>query len=147
MGRFLTVPFVLLALLLASVGGVAAAFHIRSRQVGLEQELSQAWQRLGIGLRDAARHLHRPSDSVFDPRELARAASDTAIQSRLGAIGNRLDSICRARDGAGKNSESLDSLRESVRRDRERLGLALARYREEKNSFLGKRLLAGFPTR
>ena len=147
MGRFLTVPFVLLALLLASAGALAAAIHIRSRQARLDQELSQAWMRLGSGLRDAAQFVHLASDPVFEPRELAMAASDSSIQARLDLIGNRIDSVCRAEDGKGRDSESLDSLRESVRRDRERLGLALARYREEKDSFLGKRLLAGFPTR
>lgn len=146
-GRFLTVPFVLLAVFLAAVGGIAAAFHIRSRQVEFDQNLSQAWSRLGNGLREACERLHQPPEPVFEPRELAKAVADTAIQAKLGVIGTRIDSICRARDSAGRNAESLDSLRESVRRDRENLGLALARYREGMESIVGKRILVGFPVR
>lgn len=147
MKRLVAVPFLLMALLVGAIGFAAAALHLRSRQAILDQELSHAWQRLALGLRDACARLDEPVDQALDPRRLADILSDTAAQSRLDAVGSRLDSICRNRSGAPGVPGGLDSLREAVRRDREQLGLALARYREERNSFLGKKLLRGFPDR
>lgn len=146
MKRLVAVPFLAMALLVGALGCAAAAFHLRARQAILDQELSHAWQRLALGLRAACARLEEPVDQALEPRRLADILSDTAAQSRLDAIGSRLDSICRDRSGAS-SSGGLDSLREAVRRDREQLGLALARYREERRSFLGRRLLVGFPER
>jgi len=145
--RLVAVPFLFVALLVGGLGCAAAAFHLRSRQAILDQELSHAWQDLALGLREAGVRLGEPVAPELDPRRLASILSDTAAQSRLDAIGSRLDSICRIRSDAAAVAGGLDSLREAVRRDRERLGLALARYREERRSFLGRRLLAGFPDR
>ena len=147
MKRLVAVPFLFVALLVAGIGCVAAAFHLRSRQAILDQELTHAWQDLALGLREAGARLDEPVDPALDPRRLVDILSDTAAQSRLDAIGSRLDSICRIQSDAAAVDGGLDSLREAVRRDRERLGLALARYREERRSFLGRRLLAGFPDR
>ncbi len=148
MKRLVAVPFLVLALAVGALGAVAAAFHLRSRQAVLDQELSHAWQNLALGLREACARLDEPVDPALDPRRLADILSDSAAQSRIDAIGSRLDSICRNRSVAESASGGgLDSLREAVRRDRERLGLALASYREERRSFLGRRLLQGFPDR
>ena len=143
----LALPFALLALAMALVGALFASYHLRSRQDQLDLELSQAWQTLGLDLRNAGRFLDQPSDQALDPARLTGAAGDTLLQARLGEIGARLDSICRFESAQGFNSEGLDSLRESVRRDRERLGLSLARYRQERHSLLGRWVLKGFPVR
>lgn len=147
MGRFLTVPFFLLALILAFAGAAAAALHIRVRQTLLDQEVAQAWQRLGSGLVAASRFIGDPVDPTLDPDRLAYAISDTAIQSRLEVVGSRIDSICRTTRERGSAVASIDSLRESLRRDREHLGLAIASYRGERHSLLGEWLLEGFPER
>jgi len=142
MGRFLTVPFVLIALFLASIGALAAAYHLRARQSELDQELSMSWLKLGRGLDAASAFLRDSSRLDLGPDALAKAAVDTAVQARLEGFGARIDSICRKRGGA-----QVDSLRESIRRDRERVGLVLAHYREERHSLLGKWILKGFPER
>lgn len=147
MGRFLTVPFVLVALLIALIGAVAAAYHLRSRQSELDRELSQSWLELGDGLDRAAAFLRDSTRTGLDPELLSKAAGDTAVQARLESLGSRVDSICRNRGGLRGDSGSIDSLRESIRRDRERVGLVLAHYREERHSLLGKWLLKGFPER
>jgi len=147
MGRLLTVPFFLLALVLATIGCAAAALHLRARQALLDQELFQSWQRLGSGLSAALARLDQPADSSLDPQRLATAVLDTAIQSHLGTLGDRVDSLCRAVGGSGKSRPDLDSLRESLRRDRQNLGLAVANYRGERRSLLGSWLLEGFPER
>ncbi len=147
MKRLVAVPFLLVALLVAALGSAAAAFHLRSRQAVLDQELSHAWQRLGLGLRDACVRLGEPVEDALDSQRMANILADTAAQSRLDAIGTRLDSICRSRSDVPGVPAGLDSLREAVRRDREHLGLVLARYREERHSFLGEKLLRGFPDR
>jgi len=147
MGRFLTVPFVLVALLLGSVGFLAAAYHLRSRQSELDRELSQSWLNLGAGLDAAAVYLDDSIRTGLEPELLSKAASDTFVQARLEGMGSRIDSICRQRGGSPGDSGRIDSLRESIRRDRERVGLALARYREERHSWMGRTLLQGFPER
>jgi hypothetical protein len=147
MGRFLTVPFFLLALVLAAIGCAAAAFHLRARQALLDQALFQSWQRLGSGLSTALRHLDQPADTSLDPQRLATVVSDTSIQAHLGALGDRVDSLCREVGRNGKSRPDLDSLRESLRRDRQNLGLAVANYRGERRSVLGTWLLEGFPER
>jgi hypothetical protein len=147
MGRFLTVPFFLLALVLAAIGCAAAAFHLRARQALLDQELFQSWQRLGSGLSAALVRLDQPTDTLLDPQRLATAVSDTSIQAHLGALGDRVDSLCREVGRNAKSRPDLDSLRESLRRDRQNLGLAVANYRGERRSVLGTWLLGGFPER
>lgn len=148
MGRWLTVPFFLLALFVAAIGCATAAFHLRARQALLDRELVQSWQRLGNGLSAALARLDQPADPALDPQSLAFAVSDTAIQARLGKLGDRVDSLCAAPAGAVANSRpELDSMREALRRDRQGLGLAIANYRGERRSFLGAWLLAGYPER
>ncbi len=147
MGRWLTVPFFLLAFLFAILGAGAAAFHVRSQQALLDQEVFQAWQRLGAGLTAAERWLDQPVDTALDPQKLNAAVTDTAKQARLGVIGDRIDSLCRTGVRTGSTSSGYDSLREAVRRDREHLGLAIANYRGKRHSFLGEMLLSGFPER
>lgn len=146
-GRLLTVPFVLLMFLSALIGGVAAAFHLRARQSFLEQELSQSWQDLGAGLATALHRLDVPADSMLDPQRLADAVTDTTIQAHLGALGDRIDSLCREIQRTGSDRLDFDSLRESLRRDRQKLGLAIANYRGERHSLLGDWVLWGFPER
>lgn len=145
--RFLHVPYVLFLLTLCVVGSGAVAIRMRSHQAVLDQELSQAWLQLGTGLRAATDFLGEAPDPQLDANRLSDAKTDTASQARLGAIGSRIDSLCRASDSLDIDAATLDSLRESIRRDRERVGLALAHYRGERQSFLGKWLLRGFPDR
>jgi hypothetical protein len=145
--RLLTFPFLLLALFLGLVGGVGSAIHLRARQSDLEQELSQAWQDLGAGLAAALHRLEAPADPLLDPQRLADAVVDTSIQSHLGALGDRIDSLCREIRRTGSERMDFDSLRESLRRDRQKLGLAIANYRGERRSLLGEWVLWGFPER
>jgi len=147
MGRFLTVPFLLLSLVLATIGCAVAAFHLRTRQALLDREVSESWQRLGSGLSAALLHLDQPADSLLDPQRLADAVQDTSIQSRLGRLGDHVDSLCRDLGRKGGARPDLDSLRESLRRDRQNLGLAVANYRGERRSLVGEWVLRGFPER
>lgn len=147
MGRLLTVPFFLLALFLAMIGCAAAALHLRARQSLLDQELSQSWQDLGAGLSAALHRLGEPADPLLDPQRLANAVADTALQAHVGALGDRIDSLSRRVEPNASADPVLDSLRESLRRDRQMLGLAIANYRGERHSVLGNWVLWGFPER
>lgn len=147
MKRLLPLPVLLLAFLALAAGGLFAAFHIRSRQALLDREITHSWQILGEGLRGACGRLGVAPDPALEARSLLGILSDSLAQARIDSIGNHLDSACRTMASSGKDAVAFDSIRESVRRDRERLGLALARYREERNSVLGGWLLEGFPER
>ncbi len=147
MGRWLTVPFLLAFLVVALLAAAAGALHLRARQALLEQELSQSWQDLATGLSAAAALLGEPADPVLEPENLASVAADTVLQGRLGRRGDRLDSLCRSRRGTPGSGPDLDSLREAVRRGRERVGLAIANYRGDRHSFPGTLVLKGFPER
>lgn len=147
MGRWLTVPF-LFALLVAALAATGlGALHLRARQALLDQELSQAWQDLATDLAAASTLLGEPPDPALEPERLGSVVSDTALQNRLGRRGDRLDSLCRSRTGRKESGADLDSLREAVRRGRERVGLAVANYRGERRSFPGAWVLQGFPER
>lgn len=147
MGRWLTVPFLFALLVVALAATGLGALHLRARQAMLDQELSQSWQDLATDLAAASAVLGESADPALEPERLASVASDTALQNRLGRRGDRLDSLCRSRAGRRQSGPDLDSLREAVRRGRERVGLAVANYRGERHSFPGTWVLKGFPER
>ncbi len=147
MKRLLPFPFLVLVVPVVFFGSLGGMVYLRSQQAALDQDLVQAWQRFGLGLKCAMESFGEVPPPELEPGELSRGNVDTVLQERLSAIGLHIDSLCRGTALRGFNSNRLDSLRESLRRDREHLGLALSRYRTERQSYYGKWLLKGFPVR
>lgn len=123
---------------------VAGAILLRWQQVGRERELSQSWRQVGRVLDQAAVALSLSREGFPDAWEMGRAADDERVRTRLDSAEAR---IWRAVSNRRPPWPSADSLREVLRRARERQGLALADCRTNRDSWLGSRVLEGFPRR
>lgn len=115
----------------------------RSRQATRERQLVVAWKQMGLALVSAADRLGLDARKAPDAWELAAAPSDALVQSRVDSLESRIWKELSERKGG----HGIDSLRETLRRDRERLGLALAHCREGTHSIPSRWFLAGFPSR
>ena len=115
----------------------------RSRQATRERQLVVAWKHMGQSLVSAAGRLGLDAHRAPDAWELAVAPSDTQVQARVDSLETRIWKELTER----QREPGMDSLREVLRRDRERLGLALAHCREGTRSFPSRWFLAGFPMR
>ena len=136
--------------LLASVAAAAflagsAVWCVRTRflQAEHEKELTVSWEGLGTSLRMAAARLGVDGSGSPDAWELSLAPSDPVVQVRLDSLEAKVwRELARRGRGAG-----MDSLREGLRRARERQGLALARCRAGTGSVPSRWVLWGYPRR
>lgn len=125
--------------------GIGAAGWVvlqRWQQVNRERELRLAWVEIGRSLVRADARFHLNEADFPDEWELLRAADDTNIVRRLDSAEQRIWKTISKRP----KENGIDSLREALRRQRERQGLALAHCRGNRSSW-GKWILAGFPER
>ena len=137
----------LLATAIVVTGAVAVSSGLgavaRWRQAGRERELVVSWKRLGQALERASSRLGLDASVAPDPWVLASAPSDSVIRAAVDSLDAKVWKEL-ARRGGGKG---MDSLRQALRRDRERLGLALAHCREGTRSIPSKWFLVGYPER
>ena len=134
----LTVAVASLGILVFGMGTLA-----RSRQATRERQLVVAWKTMGLSLISAAGRLGLDAQNAPDAWDLAQAPSDSVVQTRVDSLESHVWKELSDRKG----ETGIDSLREALRRDRERLGLALAHCREGTHSFPTKFYLRGFPQR
>ena len=124
--------------ILCGLGAIA-----RWRQAGRERELVVSWKRLGMALDRASARLGLDASAAPDPWEIAAAPTDSVIRAGVDSLDAKVWKEL-ARRGKEKG---IDSLREDLRRNRERLGLALAHCREGKKAIPAKWFLVGYPQR
>lgn len=132
---------------LLGVGAITVASGLgalaRWRQAGRDRELVVSWKRLGQALDRAAGRLGLDASTAPDPWALASAPTDSVARAGVDSLEARVWKEL-ARRGREKG---MDSLREDLRRDREKLGLALAHCREGTRSIPAKWFLVGYPER
>jgi len=116
---------------------------VRLRQAGRERELALSWVRLGQNLVAASSHLGLGAEEAPEPWELSSAPVDSVVRRRVDSLEAK---VWKEMERKGRD-KGLDSLRESLRRSRERAGLALAHCREGTKSAPSRWFLAGFPKR
>lgn len=116
----------------------------RYRQVQREHELALAWIDLGHALDRTTVRLNLPREGFPDAWELTRAAESPDVQARLDSAEAR---IWQAVSEQKPPFVGADSLREDLRRKRERQGLALAHCRTGREGWVGHWALRGFPNR
>jgi hypothetical protein len=137
----------LAALVMVGLGAVTVSGGLgaiaRWRQAGRERELVVSWKRLGSALEKASARLGLDASKAPDPWVLASAPSDTLVSAGVDTLEAK---VWKELSRRGRE-QGMDSLREALRRDRERLGLALAHCREGTRSAPSKWFLVGYPER
>jgi hypothetical protein len=116
---------------------------VRWRQSGRERELVLSWVRLGQGLVAASSRLGLDAAKAPEPWDLSSAPVDSVVRHRVDTLEAK---VWKDLERRGRE-KGLDSLREALRRSRERAGLALAHCREGTRSAPSRWFLAGYPKR
>jgi len=132
------------ALVVMCAGAVGAyGTLVRWRQAGRERELARSWVRLGQNLVAASSRLGLDAEKAPEPWDLSSAPVDSVVRRRVDDLEAK---VWKDMERRGRE-KGLDSLREALRRSRERAGLALAHCREGTKSAPSKWFLAGYPER
>jgi len=131
--------------LLGAIAAVVCAYGalVRWRQAGRERELALSWVHLGQNLVQASSRLGLDVANAPEPWELSSAPEDSSVRSRVDTLEAK---VWKAMERQARK-KGLDSLREALRRSREKTGLALAHCREGTKSAPSRWFLAGYPRR
>jgi hypothetical protein len=131
------------AVVVAMAGSAVWSVKTRFRQAEHEKELTVSWVRLGQTIQGAAVRLDVDASDFPGAWEFRRGPDDPVLRARVDSLDAR---VWRELARRGRQS-GLDSLREVLRRDRERLALALAQCREGTRSAPSRWVLLGYPRR